>query len=179
MTQTINHHWRISAVQPCAAFMVCRTCGELKAQTDFSKRNRPSKNRVNILGEGKVSQCKTCQNNAYVQLDPRIKMLYAARSRAKKAEIEFNLTIEDIVIPEICPVLGIPLFARVNGGKVPPTLLANSPSLDRIDNTKGYIRGNVQVISMRANNLKADGTLEEMEAIVAYMKTCRLSTKSA
>ena len=106
-------------------------------------------------------------------------MLYAARSRAKKAEIEFNLTIEDIAIPEICPVLGIPLFARVNGGKVPPTLLANSPSLDRIDNTKGYIRGNVQVISMRANNLKADGTLEEMEAIVGYMKTCRPSNKSA
>jgi len=46
----------------------------------------------------------------------------------------------------------------------------NVPSVDRIDPTKGYIKGNVEVISWRANHLKNNATVEELEAIVNYMK---------
>ena len=96
--------------------------------------------------------------------DPARHMVNWARKRAKDKGLEFSITHEDILIPEICPVLGIPLF-RVGGVKT-----ANSPSLDRIDNSKGYIPGNVMVISYRANQLKNDASIEELLLIVKYME---------
>lgn len=93
-------------------------------------------------------------------------LLQTAKGRAKKKGWDFDLTVEDITIPEVCPVLGIPLFVRLGGkGKND-----NNPSLDRIDSTKGYVKGNVQVISWRANNLKSDGTLDEFIKLVEFMK---------
>lgn len=91
-------------------------------------------------------------------------MLIAARYRAKRAGVPFNLTIKDIVIPFRCPVLGIFLCSGVE--KWAP----GSPSLDRIKPALGYVRGNVRVISWRANNLKRDGTAEEFERIAAYIR---------
>lgn len=96
--------------------------------------------------------------------DPRKSMLNDARRRSKKKSIEFNLKLSDIFIPEVCPVLGIPLF--ITGGK----RTDNSPSLDRVDNTRGYCKDNVMVISARANNLKNDGTLDEFKLIIKYME---------
>jgi len=46
----------------------------------------------------------------------------------------------------------------------------NSPSLDRLDNTKGYIKGNIVVISNKANRLKGDATLQELERLVEWLK---------
>jgi hypothetical protein len=46
----------------------------------------------------------------------------------------------------------------------------NSPSLDRIDTSKGYVKGNVWVISWRANKLKSDATLAELESIVLALR---------
>jgi len=86
-----------------------------------------------------------------------------ARFRAKKRGLQFTMTMDDVRIPEMCPVLGIPLF--VGQGKRGP----NSPSIDRIDPTKGYITGNVMVISWRANDLKADATVDEIRALAKFM----------
>ncbi len=98
-------------------------------------------------------------------MDNRVRhTLYAAKKRAKEKGIEFTLELSDIVIPTHCPVLGIPLeFQR---GKPSD----NSPSIDRIDNSKGYTPDNVVVISMRANQLKRDATLPELKALVEYME---------
>lgn len=96
--------------------------------------------------------------------DPVRHMLYDAKKRAKQKGIAFDLVSEDLTIPEICPVLGIPLF--VGDG----TRSANSPSLDRFDNTLGYTKDNVRIISLRANALKNDATVEEMRLILAYME---------
>ena len=98
--------------------------------------------------------------------NPSKKLLQGAAERAKKNNIEINITIEDIVIPEICPVLGIPLQIN-SGGK---RAASGSPSLDRIDSSKGYVKGNVQVISHRANAIKNDGTIEEHQKLIDYMK---------
>ena len=70
----------------------------------------------------------------------------------------------DVIIPDICPMLGIKLFTG-NG-----VLGDNSPTLDRIDSTLGYTKDNIQVISYRANRIKNDATVEELEKIVEYMK---------
>lgn len=89
------------------------------------------------------------------------------RARCKKTGLECSIDVSDIPVPEICPVLGIPLVSGIGHGiRNNP----NSPSVDRIDNSKGYIKGNVKVISMRANVLKSNATVEELESIINYIK---------
>lgn len=89
------------------------------------------------------------------------RLLNAARSRAKARNLEFDIDVTDIVIPDVCPLLGIPVF--VNEGKAKPK--PNSPSLDRIDPLKGYVKGNVWVISLKANTMKSNATLEELKLL--------------
>lgn len=100
----------------------------------------------------------------YRAKDPVTFMLRNAKNRAKERGWEFSLVKADISIPAICPILGIPI-AKGSTGFHP-----NSPSVDRVDSTKGYTPGNVRVISWRANALKRDGTLDEFRKIVAYME---------
>lgn len=90
--------------------------------------------------------------------NPRKLMLKAARDRARRDGHDFAITIDHIVIPEICPLLGIKLVPRV-GGCGPQD---NSPSLDRKDNTRGYVPGNVRVISWLANRMKFTATSEQL-----------------
>ncbi len=78
-----------------------------------------------------------------------------ARKRAKQFNLEFDLVKDDIFIPSICPVLGINIISDSENKD-------NRPTLDRKDNNRGYIKGNVFVISHRANRLKRDGSKEEI-----------------
>lgn len=80
----------------------------------------------------------------------------SAKKRAKVNGWDFDIEVSDICIPDVCPVLGMDLVkgeGRATG---------SSPSLDRIDSSKGYIKGNVQVISKKANTMKHDATREEL-----------------
>ena len=104
---------------------------------------------------------------------PENALLTSARCRAKKKNLEFNLSVQDIIIPDKCPVLGIS-FCTNNDKK----RNSSSPSLDRIDNTKGYIKGNVIVISWRANRLKNDATVEELYKIADFYKNLACVSKS-
>lgn len=92
-------------------------------------------------------------------------LIYAAKTRSKQYGLEFELSESDIVVPKVCPVLGIPLQLGVRQAQ------AGSPTLDRIDPRLGYVRGNVNVISYRANTLKSDATVAELEAVLRYMKS--------
>lgn len=91
-------------------------------------------------------------------------LLNQARCRAKKLGLDFDIEEKDLEVPEVCPVFGIPLFFK--GGKRGP----NSFSLDRWDNTKGYVKGNVRVISFKANQYKGDMSIEEVQNLLEYMK---------
>lgn len=162
--------WKPSKIQPCAALMYCGQCDQHKLPHEFALHSCGSIGRTDILGVRRSSSCKHCQNTSYMKYDIRLKMLYAARARARKSGIECTITLEDIVVPEFCPALGIPLKATVGQGSLPPNKLYNSPSLDRVDNSKGYIPGNVRVISMRANDLKRNATTEELEGVARYMR---------
>lgn len=88
-------------------------------------------------------------------------ILSRLKFRAKSQGIPFDLDETDIVIPDVCPVLGIALVWNQGKGYHP-----NSPSVDKITPTKGYIKGNVRVISARANLLKNDATVEELTAVL-------------
>jgi hypothetical protein len=100
--------------------------------------------------------------------NPARSYLLAARKRAKSQGVPFNLEEEDIVFPKTCPVLGIPIILKSTTG--PRKRTDNTPSLDRIEPHLGYIKGNVEVISWRANRLKNDATLSELQKIVEYMQ---------
>jgi hypothetical protein len=81
---------------------------------------------------------------------PEMSMFTGAKKRAKDNSQEFNITVKDIVIPEFCPILGIPL--KKGDGKIH----AGPPSLDKVDPSRGYVKGNVQVISYEANKYTQD-----------------------
>lgn len=90
---------------------------------------------------------------------PNRGLFRSAKNRAKAKNLEFDISIEDVNIPDNCPILGIPIISGVGTGQGGNM---DSPSLDRIDNTKGYIKGNVQVISHKANSMKFTATPEEL-----------------
>lgn len=85
-----------------------------------------------------------------------------------RAGVPFNLTAEDLVIPARCPILGIPIAVQQLGKRQPHD---NSLSLDRIIPELGYVKGNVAVISQRANRIKNDGTAAELRAIAEWMES--------
>jgi hypothetical protein len=90
-------------------------------------------------------------------------MLNSAAERARRLGLPFDLVKVDIEIPDVCPALGIPLL--VGGQGVPDD---NSPSLDRLVPSLGYVRDNVVVVSVRANRIKNDSTIEELEAVASF-----------
>lgn len=85
-------------------------------------------------------------------------MLNAAKKRAYQKNLPFNITIDDIIIPEVCPILEVPLIMGTKGN------YEYTPSLDRIDNSKGYTKDNVMVISKKANSMKNSASLTELQA---------------
>jgi len=101
------------------------------------------------------------KRNNYNLQNPERVMLHRVKSRAKKHNVLCNLKLEDIVIPTHCAVLGIPIIVeKAVGGKKGPK--ASSPSIDRIDNTKGYTKENIQIISNQANIMKNNATPKEL-----------------
>jgi hypothetical protein len=89
-------------------------------------------------------------------------MLSNAKQRARRAGIEFDLNPEDVTIPDICPVFGVPL-ERTRSNE-----WTTSPSIDRFDNTRGYVPDNIVVVSRRANILKKDATVEELRLLADW-----------
>lgn len=127
---------------------------QIKSCGCYNKENTSARNKANTI-HGKS---QTIEGN----------LLYSARSRAKKIKVPCLITIEDIVIPDICPLLNIPLRKKNGDGHH-----QNSPSVDRIIPEKGYVKGNIQVISVRANQIKNSATLEEFELIAKnWRKQC-------
>ena len=102
----------------------------------------------------------TLRQNRQRRYDNRERyMWYHLRRRALKKGILFAIEESDIVIPTTCPVLGIPILRDEGAPR------DNLPSLDRIIPALGYVRGNIAVISMRANQLKNAATLDELTLI--------------
>ena len=91
-------------------------------------------------------------------------LLKSSKYRAKKAGIKHTLKLQDIRIPEWCPVLGIRL--KPSKGRAGPS----SPSLDRIDPTKGYVPGNVVIVSWRANEIKKDSYPDELDRVASFYR---------
>lgn len=153
----------------------CKNCRHNRylSHNKDRKRRRPSKacyRCKEVLTEDNSSassrfKCGACRNCSVVvsresrKRNPISFLLRGSRCSAKRRGREHSINVEDLVIPEFCPV-----FPWV---KIDPQALRsfNSPSIDRIDNLKGYVKGNVRIISFRANSMKSNMTDVEMLAL--------------
>lgn len=104
-------------------------------------------------------------NKRYRLKNPEKELFFSSRRRAKERGLKHTISVDDIVIPSYCPILSIPLLKIYNNSRAPSP---NSPSLDRIDNSKGYTPDNIIVISYRANTLKNNATLLEIQQIAFF-----------
>jgi hypothetical protein len=93
---------------------------------------------------------------SYNYWDVMTRLVYSARARAKRFSIEFSITLMDFEIPEVCPLRRVPFKVGTDGHT------DDSPTLDRKDPRLGYVKGNVWVISHKANRLKGNFTPNEL-----------------
>lgn len=99
--------------------------------------------------------------------DKRVyQMVRGAKKRALKAGIPFDLTEDDVFVPETCPVFGVRMVHNTGSKSGPGEW---SPSLDRIIPELGYVRGNVQVISFKANVMKQDASPEQLKMFAEWV----------
>lgn len=140
--------------------LTCTGCG-IEMSTDFFYPNNRSRT-------GFQTRCKVCHTQgltASYRKHPEKYLLRAAKKRAQEKGVPFALTLGDIQVPKVCPVLGLPLEPIRSGIHQ----RAGSPSIDEIIPGGGYVPGNVAIISWRANSLKRDGRLEEFRQIVRWL----------
>ncbi len=129
-----------------------KSLAEKRAQANYATKNREKLKDKNL--EYRKRHPKTC-------------LLRSAKSRALKRNIVCTITEDDFSIPEICPILNIPLIRHFGtpGGK------KNSPSLDRINPELGYVPGNVWVISQQANAMKSDASVQQLKQFALWVNT--------
>ena len=142
-------------------FRKCMKCGEVKTFSAFHKHKQ--------CLHGINSVCKECRKPLstanWQKTSEEYKIWSRAKSRAKKRNLEFLIDVSDIEIPDVCPVFNVPFDKNSN---------EYTYSIDRIDHTKGYIEGNIMIISNKANRIKSDASLKELEQVVSYVKNCEI-----
>ena len=162
----------------------CSSCKVFLPLTSFTKNKANKK-------DGLQYHCKSCDNNRQAKrrvekkdelleygrkyqanrrtdFNYRLRMLLnASKQRATTKNREHTITLQDIKnkypIDSKCPIFGIELEFNNTGFR------DNSPSIDRIDSTKGYTPDNIQIISWKANSIKRNASLEELMLLVNYL----------
>lgn len=152
-----NHLTRANKGTP-AGYKGCSLCGGVKLLKDFPKNGWRNGEQYYY------SHCNECRKPIakadYAKETAEYKLYYRAKRRATTQGIPFDINIADICIPALCPILKIPFGAGTE----------YTPSLDKIIPKLGYVRGNIQVVTNRANRLKTNGSLEEFRLIVANLE---------
>jgi len=137
----------------------CKKCNRERAKK-YHEDNKDKilakwrEERNNATKEQKLK--KSIKHKEWYWKNIKQRILWRTADRAKRTGIEFNITIDDIIIPEICPLLEVPF---IRGGKHDKWY---TYSLDRIDNSKGYVKGNIQVITYLANTMKSQASKKEL-----------------
>jgi hypothetical protein len=126
--------------------------------------------RAEAYAVAKVS--KFGADHAAIEASPELRAILVhritnKRNNAERVGVDFDLTISDLYpLPETCPVLGIP----INYGTGSRGAADNSMSIDRINPDLGYVKGNVVLVSQRANRIKNDATVDELRRIYEYYR---------
>ncbi len=90
--------------------------------------------------------------------NPALRLINSTKKTAKNKKIEHNITVDDLILPEYCPYLNVKIDYSAGNGKS-----MFNPSIDRIDPLQGYVKGNVEVISVLANVMKNKATVEQLQ----------------
>lgn len=137
---------RCGFVGDCSLFVKrlfrCKKCHAALSAT-YRSRNRPYYNN---------------RNRDYLTKHPKRRLYKSACTSARRKGLEKNITLNDISVPNVCPYLGVELVLEREWN----VKTRYGPSIDRIDSSKGYVKGNVQIISLQANKMKSDSTPEEI-----------------
>jgi len=141
----------------------CIKCGSKRAMA-WASNHAEKLNKRKRMSRTEYPEKVRGYERARYQTDPRQKMLSAAKQRAAKRGVRFELTLDDIVIPAACPLLGI--LITIGDG----VMNDNSPSLDRIRNEAGYIPGNVIVVSHLANRCKGSLRADDLIKLANNLK---------
>jgi hypothetical protein len=135
----------------------CKSCRRIyKNRPDQRKKASESK-RNKRLNNPEHAEKLRARMRSYSRERPEWYLYTKAKGRAKLKGLEFNISLDDIVIPKYCPILGIELTKGKTGD------YQNSASVDRIDSSKGYVKGNVAIISVIANTMKSFASREMLE----------------
>ena len=159
----INYRGKVSRKSevPAGSMLECKSCQVHKPTDAFSKQ--PS-----CKTGYDVSRCKTCKKSkvdwALVPIENR--MLNRTKARAQRKGLPFNLEISDIVLPERCPVFDKPF---IYGDHL------WTYSIDRLVPDTGYVRGNIMIISNKANMMKSTATTDEIGLLHKWMTACEIS----
>ena len=148
---------------------ICKECDKTIHNTPEARerrRLRRAERRSNV--EGLREREKQTDLNRIITNEDAYKkyIVRSARRRALLKGIPFDIDYTDIHIPEYCPLLGIKLNKHVGEGRI----FDDSPSLDKIVPELGSVRGNVWIISDRANRIKSNASLEELQLLVKNLE---------
>jgi hypothetical protein len=125
---------------------------------EWAKNNRSRKNETSRKSALNCAVKRKQNNIDWVANNYETHLFTQSKNRARRAGLEFSITKEDIIIPEKCPYLGVTLTRLWGLGRVD-----SNASIDRIDSTKGYTADNIEVISFKANLLKRDASIRELQ----------------
>lgn len=139
----------------------CKNCRAVRSKTIARKYSELSSEEKRVILD---------RNRAIKLQYPERLLLKFAKARAKKTGLPFSIVEEDITIPTHCPILGIPIKFNKK------TVQDDSVTLDRIICSLGYVKGNIQVISWKANKIKSNGTIEDFKLIIKYLQEHEVQT---
>lgn len=116
-----------------------------------------------------VRSCGCSQRKHGMYGSATYRMFAGAKHRARRLGIPFNLELSDIVIPETCPALGIPIVSGVK------SYCDGSPSMDKIHPELGYVKGNIVIVSWKANRMKSNGTLDDLKRLTQFYSSLEVA----
>jgi hypothetical protein len=163
---------------PTEGVKKCGVCNNEKSVWDFNTRTN-----LNILNPW----CVECYDEnlfdklyEHIHTNPDISLIVAdimcqhSKGSAKSRDLDFDLDARDLLpLPTHCPILGFELSYKGRLSRYSKETDNSGPndfsaSIDRIDPDQGYLRGNVVIVSNRANVVKSDLHLTELKKIVRF-----------
>ena len=138
---------------------MCKDCAAIRNKERYAndvdyREKHIAKNKLYAANnKDKVTQRKI----TYISNNYESFLLSSSKRRAKTTNVEHTISLADIIIPDTCPYLEVPLTRTHGQGQLP-----TNASIDRIDSSKGYIKGNIQIISRLANTMKSNSTEEQL-----------------
>lgn len=151
----------------------CADCAHVRFKANGQKAPDPVKRKQTLKAWNASEKARAAKQRWKEQNPKNAWVSYAlggAKERAAKAGLPFELDKDYVsaIIPDVCPVFGTP-FLFIGGKRLRP----DSPTIDRLEPSKGYVRGNIAVISAKANAIKSNATADEIQRVAEWLRSVK------